>query len=316
MKKNNLIIFIILILFFAMSCTAENNSSVGGIIISISNAISRGIAPNISLDVDHYIVSGNGPNDQTFTVTLDSSEPAYSNDELLAGNWTISVNAYNSNDILIGTGEESVKITAGQSKEVSLTVYECSGQGTINVSLTVPTNDEYIINIQHLNNGLNYDSANKTLTPDNGKIETSFLINNGFHLIRVICNNSNVRVPAPVSLRLVKDDTINVSLSASFLDGEVSVKIDDKIIETPVFQISVDKNTVSKNENVIATINSPDIAVENWEFQWYINGKNVIPSEEGIFTFSEIGTYEISCLAINQNTRFVISSKATVMVTE
>ena len=201
MKKNNLIIFIILILFFAMSCTAENNSSVGGIIISISNAISRGIAPNISLDVDHYIVSGNGPNDQTFTVTLDSSEPAYSNDELLAGNWTISVNAYNSNDILIGTGEESVKITAGQSKEVSLTVYECSGQGTINVSLTVPTNDEYIINIQHLNNGLNYDSANKTLTPDNGKIETSFLINNCFHLIRVICNNSNVRVPAPVSLR-------------------------------------------------------------------------------------------------------------------
>ena len=73
MKKLILLITILLIFFTAISCNSDNSPSVGGIRISINDGISRGIEPNISLDVAEYIVSGYGPNNQEFNVNISSS---------------------------------------------------------------------------------------------------------------------------------------------------------------------------------------------------------------------------------------------------
>ena len=72
-KKLIPVLCIILILFTAISCNSDNAPSVGGIRIAINDGISRGIEPNISLDVAEYIVSGYGPNNQEFNVNISSS---------------------------------------------------------------------------------------------------------------------------------------------------------------------------------------------------------------------------------------------------
>ena len=313
MKKLIPVLSIILILFTAISCNSDNAPSVGGIRISINDGISRGIEPNISLDVAEYIVSGYGPNNQEFNVKISSS--SYTQTDLLPGEWIIKAGAVNSEKQIIGSDAVTVTVKPGQTTEARLTITEEEGEGTINISLTAPSAG-YTAVISKVTDGslTEYTSANMVVQ-ENGSYSASFSLMNGYYTLSFTSDNTSVSLPAPVAFRIVKGDTLSVSLMAESKDGGFNVIINDNIVSTPVLTLTASPDTAVKGGTISVNASADE---GTYAYQWYVDGLiNTKESGSSLqVSFTEAGSHEVSCIASDSSTGIIISAKKTVTVTE
>ena len=97
--------------------------STGSLYISLEESISRNlITPSIDLDIDHYTISGTGPDERYFP-EFNLFGQAKIIDDLFAGLWIITIDAKNSEDLIIGSATVEVEIIAN---ELVSTVIEVS----------------------------------------------------------------------------------------------------------------------------------------------------------------------------------------------
>ena len=221
-----------LIFFTAISCNSNNTPSIGGIKISINDGISRGIEPNISLDVFRYSLSFAGPDGQAFGDYISARNPSYTKTDLLPGEWRIKAVALNESDQKIGICETSVTVTPGETKTVSMNVEEFAGNGTFTVNLTAPPSAEYTAVISKVTDGslTEYKSENMVVQ-ENGSYSASFSLMNGYYTLSFKSDNHAVSLPAPVAFRIVKGDTLNASFMAETINI-VSFYSGNRLIET------------------------------------------------------------------------------------
>ena len=93
------------------------------------------IPGSTALDVSRFEVSGAGPGGETFTMT-DVTESESLITDLAAGEWNISVSAYNSDAIEILAGDVPVTIIAGSAVEKGIALVPVNGAGMLNISVT------------------------------------------------------------------------------------------------------------------------------------------------------------------------------------
>ena len=315
MKKLILLITIMLIFFTAISCSSNNTPSVGGIKISINDGISRGIEPNISLDVSEYIVSGYGPNNQEFNVNISSSSETYTKTDLIPGEWTITADAVNSEKQVIGSDTVTVTVKPGQTMEARLTITEEEGEGTINISLTAPSAGYTAVISKVTDGSLKEYTSENMAVQENGSYSASFSLMNGYYTLSFTSDKSAVRLPAPVAFRIVKGDTLSVSIMAESKDGGFNVTINDNIVSTPVLTLTASPDTAGKGETISVNASAYE---GTYTYQWYVDG--LINTEESgsslQVSFTEAGSHEVSCIAADSSTGIIISAKTTVTVTE
>ena len=315
MKKLIPVLSIILILFTAISCNSDNAPSVGGIRISINDGISRGIEPNISLDVADYIVRGFGPNDQEIAVIISPSLPSYYRTDLRPGEWVINVYAGHSETKIIGSDSVTITVKPGQTTEARLTIRESEGEGRINVSLTAPSAG-YTAVISKVTDGslTEYTSANMVVQ-ENGSYSALFSLMNGYYTLSFTSDNPAVSLPAPVAFRIVMGDTLSVSFMAESKDGGFNVTINDNIVSTPVLTLTASPDTAVKGGTISVNASADE---GTYAYQWYVDG--LIDTEESgsslQVSFTEAGSHEVSCIASDSSTGIIISAKKTVTVTE
>lgn len=304
-------------MFTAISCNSDNALSVGSIKISINDGISRGIKPNISLNVVRYALSFVGPDGQDLGDYISADNPLYTKTNLIPGEWRIKAVALNASDQEIGICETSVTLTPGETKTVSMNVTEFEGNGTFTVNLTAPETT-YYANIYSvvLDELLAYEgSGSQMLLQEDGTYKSSFTLPNGYYLFKISCNNDSIALPAPVAFRIIKGDSISASLTAESKNGSFSVTIGDNIAEPPVLTIDITKTTAVKDESITA---SASVSKGSYTYQWYTDGipHSASPSESITTSFAESGVHEISCFGIDFGTGIIISSKTYVTVTE
>jgi len=95
----------------------------------------RDLFPPVLMEIDHYTVAGrhsDGVHEFDADVYTGDSLTQYG---LLAGFWTITVNAINPDGVLIGDGSVTAEITAGLTTSVHVTVAPLSGNGTLEVTV-------------------------------------------------------------------------------------------------------------------------------------------------------------------------------------
>ena len=314
-KKLISILSIILILFTAIGCNPENAPSVGGIRISINDGISRGIKPNIPLDVAEYIVRGFGPNDQEFNVNISSSKATYTKTDLIPGEWTITADAVNSGKQVIGSDTVTVTVKPGQTTEAGLTITEVVGEGTISVSLTAPSAGYTAVISKVTDGSLKEHTSANMVVQDNGSYSASFSLMNGYYTLSFTSDNPAVSLPAPVAFRIVRGDTLRVSFMAESNDGGFNVTINDNIVSTPVLTLTASPDTAGKRENIGM---KASVDGGSYNYLWYVDG--LINTEESgsslQVSFTESGNHEVSCIAADSSTGIIISAKTTVTVTE
>ena len=315
MKKLILLITILLIFFTAISCNSDNSPSVGGIRISINDGISRGIEPTISLDAAEYVVRGSGPNSQEFNINISSSSETYTKTDLLPGEWTITADAVNSEKQKIGSDTVTVTVKPGQTTEARLTITEEEGEGTINISLTAPSAGYTAVISKVTDGSLKEHTSDNMVVQENGSYSASFSLMNGYYTLSFTSDKSAVRLPAPVAFRIVKGDTLSVSIMAEPKDGGFNVTINDNIVSTPVLTLTASPYTAGKGETISVNASSDE---GTYTYQWYVDGLiNIEKSGSSLqVSFTESGNHEVSCIAADSSTGIIISAKTTVTVTE
>ena len=315
MKKLILLITILLIFFTAISCNSDNSPSVGGIRISINDGISRGIEPTISLDAAEYVVRGSGPNSQEFNINISSSSETYTKTDLLPGEWTITADAVNSEKQKIGSDTVTVTVKPGQTTEARLTITEEEGEGTINISLTAPSAGYTAVISKVTDGSLKEYKTGNMVVQENGSYTASFTLMNGYYTLSFTSDKSAVRLPAPVAFRIVKGDTLSVSIMAEPKDGGFNVTINDNIVSTPVLTLTASPYTAGKGETISVNASSDE---GTYTYQWYVDGLiNIEKSGSSLqVSFTESGNHEVSCIAADSSTGIIISAKTTVTVTE
>lgn len=97
-------------------------SETGSIFLSLNDSYARALLPPIDLDIDHYIVSGAGPEGAT-TGPVNLAGSAEIND-MVPGLWTITVVGRNAGGTPIGEGSDSIVVVVGLTTPLSITVYE------------------------------------------------------------------------------------------------------------------------------------------------------------------------------------------------
>ncbi|MDY2815863.1 MAG: PKD domain-containing protein [Bullifex sp.] len=316
MKKLIPVLCIILILFTAISCNSDNAPSVGGIRISINDGISRGIGPGISLETTGYIVSGYGPKEQEFFTRLTLSETTYSKTDLLPGEWIIKAAAVNEDDTIIGEDTKTITVLPGQTTEVSLTVTENQAEDVINITLTAPLGNNYYAVISKVSDGSlkEYETKQMELLED-GTYSTFFRLMNGYYTLSFTCDSNAVQLPAPEAFRMVYGGTLNATFTAEAKEGGFSVTIDDKIQDTPVLTLTATPTSAAAGENIIITSSADG---GSYSYNWYVDStpRSDSSSDNITVSFTEPGSHEISCIAMDPVTGIIISAKTTVTVTE
>ena len=150
---------------------------------------------------------------------------------------------------------------------------------------------------------------------ENGSYSASFSLMNGYYTLCFTSDKSAVRLPAPVAFRIVKGDTLSVSIMAEPKDGGFNVTINDNIVSTPVLTLTASPDTAGKGETISVNASAYE---GTYTYQWYVDG--LINTEESgsslQVSFTESGNHEVSCIAADSSTGIIISAKTTVTVTE
>jgi hypothetical protein len=134
--------FLIVSMVCLVSCPvgvppSENSGSLA-LTFSASDLAAKTIVPPLNMSVANYNISGDGPNTETFSQT-EVTTTAFVKNGLAAGAWAIAVDAFNSNDYLIGSGSTAVTVNLGATAQATVQVTPLSGTGSMTISVTCPS---------------------------------------------------------------------------------------------------------------------------------------------------------------------------------
>lgn len=118
-----------------LGCAVDGKEGFGSLKVNVVDNQSRTITSDVSKEVSTYTITGVGP-EGIDTVTMDITSGEVTIDLLYPGSWSFTVDAYNSNSDIIGTGTSDVTITTGEMTEATIVVNDISGDGTLDLSLS------------------------------------------------------------------------------------------------------------------------------------------------------------------------------------
>ena len=291
------LLFIAINLSLVIACNSQPTEEHGKLVVSIKDAFSRAIEPNISLATSYYVVDGTGPNDSSFSLRLDSSSSSTISD-LFCGDWSISANAYNEDNQLIGEGTTTVNVSPNTTTSVSITITECTGKGTFNVELS-GNNNELITFTAHIyknNKGVLEEVQYSDLTESGDILKTSFNLDIGYYFVQLSADIEDVDLPAPEAFRVVKGDNITASYEIDYTPtGEISVSLMNSIKQNPSVSISLNTEEVVVGNTIIATAICS--YTRPYSYTWYLNNERLSSTTESVsFSFEEEGEYVLSCI--------------------
>jgi len=308
-KKSNLaitgikifILFLIPLLF--SSCDFFRMSKkTGTLILTLSsNLQSKSIVPNISLDVDHYDISGTGPDNNQFSVS-DVSESNYTRYDLVPGEWEVTAIAKNAAGDSIGADTQTVSIEARKTSAVSLTCQLIIGYGSLSLSISWPKDtiaQPDIVATLYPESGTSYKGTVE-LDATSGAI--SFVnLPNGYYTLSVQLlekyGDGKIvwgRVEAALILANRETsgswDLLQTDISL-YQSGGIDISVGNSIKKPVAVKIENEISQLLLGSNHTVMISQP----ESYDaIQWYLNGAPLQGSTSGSCTFGSdlpLGTY-------------------------
>jgi hypothetical protein len=298
-------LLITLLTLLILSCTFSSLTG-GVVILHISESVSnvKNLIPSIDMTPASYRVSGVSQDGESFTpVTITGTTTSI--EKLAAGSWTITVDAYNSDSTptKIGTGLTSVTVTNGRTTDTAVTVRPLTGNGTLTVNLTWPS--DVLVNPQVV----------ATLKPTTGTTQTlNFTVNAtsanfssstlaaGYYTLSIALNEGTTTVAGKAeTVRIVADQTTTGIYNFTNLNpagGTASVTITPEMANPFVVSINGGQSTmtVGASQTLTAVVSNYPGSLT---YAWYINGidQNVSTATWTCGADWKIGTHTIDAIA-------------------
>jgi len=124
-----------------MNFFQPSKKDTGSILVLITEKVSKAksLLPSLDMTPASYMIKGSGPAGASFTQAVTSTSATISN--LVAGAWSIIVEAYNGDApaTLIGSGTGTVTVAAGKTESLEITVIPLSGDGSLSLTVSWPS---------------------------------------------------------------------------------------------------------------------------------------------------------------------------------
>ena len=293
MKKLKGFLFILLVLSLILSC---NNDSVtwGKIEVTLSNEVSRGIAPT-DMSTDNYdVVILNATNETVASTNIkvsDTSVPLTFS--VPAGTYTISVDAKNKDNEVIGRGESTATVTPNSTANCQITVREITGNGTLSVQIDSDTPNIPVLKIYKADLSL-LDTV--TTTGSDGIFVATKALPNGFYYFEILDDDE---VIDSETIRIVADKTITYSIEYTVY-GDSSITITNGITPTPTISFELSSN-ITPDDSVSITPTITGFTPNS--YSWYLDGIKIAETKDLSFEASDyfLGEHRLTLVATDGN---------------
>jgi len=110
----------------------------GNFQLEISERIARTtLVPDVEMDVAKYVVTGDGPGDAQFG-PFETTGDTLAVTDLAVGQWTIDVEAKNSDGVVIGQGSTTATVVRNETAQAVVEVYPIDGTGSLEIAVSWP----------------------------------------------------------------------------------------------------------------------------------------------------------------------------------
>jgi hypothetical protein len=315
--------FLLAGLVILTSCPNSSRFGTVSVSISVSSLAAKTIGPAVDMTAAAYDVSGSGPDGAVFSRT-GLTDVAFTQPDLTVGEWTIVVDAYNGAGTLVGSGNATVDVAAGETASVTVQVAPLSGNGSLTVSITWPSGL------------LTSPALSATLAPAGGSAQdlafsmvsssasyaSGASLAAGYYTLSLsLKDGATTRWGCVESIRILKDLATNVSYALSEQDldyGGTGLVITPVLANPITITLSGVVSIVPSGKGMTVSA-APSTAVDS--YAWYLDGVpqagqtgssidigsglgngnhrldvvvtkgNVISSEGAVFTVKDAPTY-------------------------
>ncbi|HAN42797.1 MAG TPA: hypothetical protein DCP98_05150 [Sphaerochaeta sp.] len=271
MKGKSFAIFLLFMSFLLAFSSCSNEVTIGRegtLVVNFGGSESRGILPTISMVTASYTITiKDSAGTNVIDPTTIGSNATSATFRLPAGNYTVNVDAKNTDGTVIGGGSQSVSVTAGGENSVTVNISECEGDGVFAIS--IQANSGYSLKLNIYNN-LNEVKYSKDLIYSEGSYitDSTVSLSNGFYRFEIVRSDTGKAIKND-SVRVVKGVTSTYSATFTFAsDG--SVTIVNEMINIPAIEITLQKETFSVTETLTATASISGIS--DFTSCWYMDG--------------------------------------------
>ena len=281
---------------------AMDGAASGSLSIQINEELSRTIAPSISMRPASYKVAGIGPDEASFSESTDGKQCQIN--ALAFGEWSITVTAFNENDVAIGQGTGTTVVRSNQTMSLDIRVVPYEGFGRLDLSLDWNEGD------------LDVPAVTASLLPFSGTArDLAFTVNgsaatfsaddvaSGYHTLTVQLEDNGALVMGAVEvLRIVKDQTSSGSFVFDKINqpgGKLQINIAADMKDPLELSIKgaqpVKPGAESLNLSAVLSNYHGNVS-----YVWYVNGASKAVGKE--FTLDNTwakGFYNIGLTAFN-----------------
>jgi hypothetical protein len=266
---------LITLTFLTVSCTMQDPNK-GSVFLDIDPGFQVStLIPDIDMTPTRYEFHGEGPNSSSFDVSEDQLPVFQTGLDL--GEWTITVSAKNTNDIIIAQGILTATIQNGNTIALRIPIWPVSGYGMLD--LTVLWNEADI----------ETPSLQGQLIPSTGTpIDLSFTISEpgravfladtiptGYHTLVVQLLDNDVQVTGAVEVVRIVDNQSTSSVFEFYNinqpGGDMSIDITPEMFDPIDVVLTGTEVEIIEGDSMTLTASVPT-EVGNVEYRWYING--------------------------------------------
>jgi hypothetical protein len=300
-------VLLIAITFVTISCTMMDPNT-GSLILDIDPGYQiNTVLPDIDMIPARYQFHGEGPNGGSFDIN-DYQLPVYQGG-LEFGEWTIAVNAMNTNDIIIAQGSMSATVHTGEIITVQIPIRPVSGHGTLDLTVFWNEADIDLPSLQGqltLDNGTTFDLDFTTINPGHTQcIQEN--IPTGYHTLIIQLLDNNMHVAGAVEvIRIIDNQTSFAEFEFYDInqsDGDISIILTPQMDEPLYIELMGQEDEILEGESMTITATAP-IDVGTVEYMWYINGEYQDAGETLLFENNlQPGVYRLDVTAFTSDHR-------------
>lgn len=308
---------VLLLILMVIGCDVINEhlgENTGSITIDLQSE-TRTIDTDISMVPAYYTISGVGPNELTFTESIDGETLTI--DELYVGFWEISVLCFNNEDILIGEGSASTTITAGTDTELDITVTPLTGDGTVNLTLGWDSSD--FISTPEITATMTRVSDNTVhviefvITDTSATYEGNFT--SGYYNLSINVTDGNSTVSYVDSVRIVKNQSSTAIIQVGTLSedsGNLIMQIVTELQDPIEITFSGNQSTIYEGSEMTISVSTDVNTIDS--YIWYLDGIVIVGESSSSITIGsgiDTGTHSLAVQVTSGN----ISSTESILFT-
>jgi len=308
-KKSVLVSVLTAFLFFLLNCAnpftshpiQEPTIPAGSLVININSDGSKELVPGLDMNPASYIISGTGPGGSIFSESTGESPLIIAG--LDFGDWTVTVDALNAEEIIIGRGQGTTTIHTGQSQAMTIAITPLDGYGTLNLTVlwTPEDTENPSIEAQLIPQAGSTTNLSFTIQSPGTATFNENTIPTGYYTLVLQLKDNNILVMGAVEMvRIVKDqitsgqfEFFNINGPGGNIEISIAPELNDPITVTLSGQI----DNIYAGESMTVTASVPP-ETDNVICTWYINGEaRAIGSSYTLGSNLAVGIYRLDVTA-------------------